>query len=102
MGSYGTMFKTVPETTQSFANRMTCFKIPGAKEAPVVAQGILPDLSNYKVWTANLIPKDRDMVFSLAVYYGLSVSKQDLNDLHVCLQCREQKEQLHFDCGQNY
>ena len=49
MGDYGTVFKTVPETTKDFANRMTCFKIPGFKEAPVDAQGILPDLSLYKV-----------------------------------------------------
>lgn len=49
MGSYGTVFKTVPETTKDFANRMTCFKIPGAKEAPVDAQGILPNLTLYTV-----------------------------------------------------
>lgn len=49
MGSYGTVFKTVPETTQNFANRMTCFKVPGSKDAPVAAQGILPDLTLYDV-----------------------------------------------------
>ena len=49
MGSYGTVFKTVPETTQDFANRMTCFKIPGFKDAPVAAQGVLPDLTLYNV-----------------------------------------------------
>lgn len=49
MGTYGTMFKTVPETTYDFANKMTCFKIPGAKEASVTAQSVLPDLSNYVV-----------------------------------------------------
>lgn len=50
-GDYGTMFKTVPETTQNFANRITCFKIPGSKDAKVTAQGVLPDLTNYKVRT---------------------------------------------------
>ena len=49
VGSYGTVFKIVPETTQDFANRMTCFKVPGASDAKVAAQGILPDLSNYNV-----------------------------------------------------
>lgn len=49
MGDYGTVFKTIPETTKEFANRITCFKVPGVKEAPVTAQGILPDLSMYTV-----------------------------------------------------
>ena len=55
VGDYGTVFKTVPETTQDFANRMTCFKIPGEKGAEVTAQGILPDISNYQVsyWPYN-------------------------------------------------
>ena len=49
IGKYGTMFKTVPETTQDFANRMTCFKVPGMKGAEITAQGVLPDLSDYQV-----------------------------------------------------
>ena len=49
IGDYGTMFKTVPETTKDFANRMTCFKIPGQKDAAVAPQGVLPDLANYNV-----------------------------------------------------
>ena len=49
IGTYGTVFKTVPETTKTFANRMTCFKIPGAADAKVSAQGILPDLTDYNV-----------------------------------------------------
>lgn len=49
MGPYGTMYKTVPVTTQDYANRMTCFKVPGAKGASVTPQGLLPDISNYEV-----------------------------------------------------
>lgn len=49
IGSYGTVFKTVPETTQDFANRMTCFKVPGSQDAKVTAQGLLPDPTNYIV-----------------------------------------------------
>ena len=49
IGSYGTMFKTVPETTNDFTNQMTCFKIPGFANAEVTAQGILPNLTNYMV-----------------------------------------------------
>ncbi len=55
MSSYGTMFKIVPETTQDFVNRMTCFKIPGTEGATVTAQGILPDVSEYKVCRFELI-----------------------------------------------
>ena len=49
MGANGTMFKIVPETTQDYANRMTCFKIPGTSDGPVTAQGVLPDATQYKV-----------------------------------------------------
>ena len=45
IGDFGTMFKIVPYTTQNFANQMTCFKVPGEKEAKVTAQGVLPDVS---------------------------------------------------------
>ena len=48
-GAYGRIYKIVPETTQDFANRKTCFKVPGVNGAPIAAQGILPDLSNYQV-----------------------------------------------------
>ena len=43
------MFKIVYETTQDFANVMTCFAVPGASGAPVTPQGVLPDISMYKV-----------------------------------------------------
>ena len=49
MGDGGTMFKIVPYTTQNFANKMTCFKIPGQAEAKVTAQSVLPDSSLYTV-----------------------------------------------------
>lgn len=51
MGTYGTMFKTVPETTKSYTNKMVCFKIPGVDGGSVTAQGILPDPTLYNVST---------------------------------------------------
>ena len=49
MGDYGTMFKIVPYTTQKFTNKITCFKVPGSKDAKVTAQGVLPNISLYDV-----------------------------------------------------
>jgi len=48
-GQFGTQYKIVPETTQNFTNRITCFKIPGMQGAAVMPQGVLPDISKYKV-----------------------------------------------------
>ena len=49
MGDFGTMFKIVPYTTQKFVNKITCFKVPGSKDAKVTAQGVLPDVTLYNV-----------------------------------------------------
>ena len=49
-GDSNTMFKIVPETTQDFANRITCFNIPGSSDAPIAAQSLLPNASLYTVW----------------------------------------------------
>ena len=46
-GDSNTMFKIVPETTQDFANRITCFNIPGSSDAPIAAQSLLPNASLY-------------------------------------------------------
>ena len=48
-GQFGTTYKIIPETTQNFTNRVTCFKIPGMQGAAVMPQGVLPNISNYKV-----------------------------------------------------
>lgn len=48
-GTYGTMYTIVPETTQDFANRMTCFKVPGMEGGEVMPQTILPNASLYTV-----------------------------------------------------
>lgn len=48
-GDSNTMFKIVPETTQDFANRITCFNIPGSSDAPITAQSLLPNASFYTV-----------------------------------------------------
>ncbi len=48
-GTYGTMYKIVPETTKDFTNKMTCFKIPGVSGGEVLPQTILPNTSLYTV-----------------------------------------------------
>ena len=53
-GQYGTQYKIVPETTQNFTNRITCFRIPGMKEGPVMPQGVLPDTTNFTVSTGGV------------------------------------------------
>ena len=59
MGDYGTMFKIVPYTTQNFVNKITCFKVPGSKDAKVTAQGVLPNVSLY-----NVSPQQKFSAFS--------------------------------------
>ena len=49
MGDAGTMFKIVPYTTKTITNKLTCFKIPGDKDAKVMAQSVLPDVTQYSV-----------------------------------------------------
>ena len=49
-GQYGTMYKMVPETTNSsHYNVMTCFALPGMSSAPLAVQSVLPDISQYTV-----------------------------------------------------
>ena len=43
------MYKIVPVTNKVQVNVMTCFMLPGVSVAPVTPQGVLPDLSLYKV-----------------------------------------------------
>lgn len=50
-GDFGTLYKLVPETINNTeVNINACFKLPGIKEAPVVPQTVLPDISLYKVY----------------------------------------------------
>lgn len=49
VGDFGTMFKIVPYTDKKVTNVLTCFQVPGVKEAKVTAQGVLPDVSLYSV-----------------------------------------------------
>ncbi len=48
-GDNGTMFKIIPETTKEYVNVKTCVQLPGISVAPVNPQGVLPDMSMYKV-----------------------------------------------------
>ncbi|CAI8034430.1 Counting factor associated protein D [Geodia barretti] len=50
-GNYGMMYKIVPVTTESVANKISCFKLGGFKGVPVVPQGVLPNATLYKYVT---------------------------------------------------
>ena len=52
MGDSGTLFKIVYMSTEEVISKMTCFKIPGFNDAPVVPQGVLPNISLYEVCKA--------------------------------------------------
>lgn len=49
------MYKIVPMTTNNVTNQITCFKIEGASEAPVMPQGVLPNASLYVVSSAAMV-----------------------------------------------
>jgi len=51
LGSYGTMFEIVFETTKTYTNRRVCFEIEGISDERVTPQGIFPDLKEYNVST---------------------------------------------------
>ena len=46
---YGNMYKIVYVTMNSTYNKLTCFKVPGIEDAPVVVQSILPNITAYNV-----------------------------------------------------
>lgn len=48
-GPYGTAKKIAPMTTETVRNQLNCFETPGSSDEPIEAQGILPDISNFKV-----------------------------------------------------
>lgn len=48
-GPYGTAKKIAPMTTETVKNQLNCFQTSGSAEEPVEAQGVLPDISNFKV-----------------------------------------------------
>lgn len=48
-GPYGTAKKIAPMTTETVKNQLNCFQTSGSADEPVEAQGILPDISNFKV-----------------------------------------------------
>lgn len=49
VGPYGTAKKIAPMTTETVKNQLNCFQTTGSVDEPVEAQGILPDISNFKV-----------------------------------------------------
>lgn len=48
-GRYGTAKKIAPMTTESVKNQLSCFQTEGDADEPVQPQGILPDISSFKV-----------------------------------------------------
>ena len=43
------MYKIVPMTTENVTNQITCFKVEGLHDAPIVPQGVLPNATLYQV-----------------------------------------------------
>ena len=48
-GTYGTAKKIAPMTTETVKNQLNCFQTSGSADEPVKVQGVLPDISNFKV-----------------------------------------------------
>ena len=48
-GPYGSSKKVAPMTTETVKNQLNCFEVKGDAEDPVQPQGILPDITNFKV-----------------------------------------------------
>lgn len=48
-GRYGTAKKIAPMTTESVKNQLSCFQTEGDADEPVQPQGILPDISSFKL-----------------------------------------------------
>ena len=46
---FGTSYKIAPMTTETVLNKRSCFEVDGSKDAPVTAQSVLPDLSEFTV-----------------------------------------------------
>ena len=42
-------------TTESVVNKITCFRVEGLANAPVMPQGVLPNATLYKVTTYVLV-----------------------------------------------
>ena len=47
--SFGMLYKIVPVTNNTVTNQITCFKVEGERDSPVLPQGVLPNASLYKV-----------------------------------------------------
>lgn len=48
-GQHGTAKKIAPMTTETVKNQLNCFQTSGSAEEPVEAQGVLPNISEFKV-----------------------------------------------------
>lgn len=48
-GPYGSAKKIAPMTTETVKNQLNCFQTSGSAEEPVEAQGVLPDISDFKL-----------------------------------------------------
>lgn len=49
-GPYGMAKKIAPMTTESVKNQLNCFQSGGDADDPIQPQGILPDISDFKVY----------------------------------------------------
>ena len=48
---YGISYKVAPLTTETVLNDRTCFEVNGTHDGEVLAQAIIPDLSEFTVGT---------------------------------------------------
>jgi hypothetical protein len=48
-GPHGTAKKIAPMTTETVKNQLNCFQTSGSADEPVTVQGVLPDISSFKV-----------------------------------------------------
>ena len=47
--NYGVQYKIVPETTETFTNRISCFQSNGTSDGAVSLQSIVPDMTDFEV-----------------------------------------------------
>ena len=79
------MFKIIPETTQDFANRITCFNIPGSSDSPITAQSLLPNASLY---TVKLLSRELPRFFKIKTFTCSMLKIQRMRALTLPSTCR--------------
>ena len=74
-GPYGIAKKIAPMTNELVKNQLNCFSTPGSPEDPVEAQGILPDISNFKAFIFYDFLKKKNNVFTRLIEFSWLVPR---------------------------